>query len=387
MPSALDPAFDQLSTPLLAVSAAGVVEAGNAASGQWFGVSLRRLASVPLAALEVQGDALATALASGAGGPVDGQATVEGPGVPSIASGAGMVRLPRLTLAYPGAAPRFAEAWLTPRDDGGWLVELHPVDEFPGDDPLAALPLALSAALKGLAHELRNPLAGLKGAAQLLARRIPGDDAASRELVELVDSEVGRLAQLVERLLDPAPPNPHAPLNLHAVLERVLRLAEADAGWAVKLVRDYDPSLPEFDGDADRLVQAVWNLVRNALEAGSGEVVLRTRAERGVRIGSELHALALRLDIVDDGRGVPDELAGQVFVPLVSGRADGSGLGLAMAQQVAREHRGSIAFRSRPGHTVFTLLLPYAAVAAGDAPADADAGTRSVGVEAGHARR
>ena len=364
MPPALDPAFDQLSTPLLAVSAAGVVEAGNAASGQWFGVSLRRLAGVPLAALEVQGDALAATLASEAGGQAGDDPAAAGPAAPVIAGGAGMVRLPRLALAYPGAAPRFAEAWLTPRDGGGWLVELHPVDEFPGDDPMAALPLALSAALKGLAHELRNPLAGLKGAAQLLARRIPGDDAASRELVELVDSEVGRLAQLVERLLDPAPPSPHAPLNLHAVLERVLRLAEADAGWAVKLVRDYDPSLPELDGDADRLVQAVWPLVRNAIAAGAGEVVLRTRAEHGARIGGELHPLALRLDIVDDGRGVPEELAGQVFVPLVSGRAEGSGLGLAMAQQVAREHRGSIAFRSRPGHTVFSLLLPHAAASA-----------------------
>src|SRR5690606_25930938 len=281
-----------------------------------------------------------------------------------------------VALACPGAAPRFADAWLTPRDDGGWLLELHPVDEFPGGDPLAALPLALSAALKGLAHELRNPLAGLKGAAQLLGRRIPGDDASARELVALVDSEVARLAQLVDRMLDPAPPRPHVPLNVHAVLERVLRLAEADAGWAVKLVRDYDPSLPEIEGDPDRLVQAVWNLVRNALEAGAGEVVLRTRAEHGVRIGTVAHALALRLEIVDDGRGVPEELAEQVFVPLVSGRADGSGLGLAMAQQAAREHRGSLAFRSRPGQTVFTLTLPYTAAAAGELPAG--------GMDAGH---
>jgi two-component system nitrogen regulation sensor histidine kinase GlnL len=373
MPSAFDPAFDQLSTPLLAVSPAGTVEAGNLASGQWFGVSLRRLAGLPLAALEVEGEALAGALSSEAGA-----AATPGSAASVAAPEAfGVLRLPRLALACPGGPVRFAEAWLTPRADGGWLLELHPVDEFPGGDPLAALPLALSAALKGLAHELRNPLAGLKGAAQLLARRIPGDDASARELVALVDSEVRRLAQLVDRLLDPAPPNPHVPLNLHAVLERVLRLAEADAGWAVKLVRDYDPSLPELEGDADRLVQAAWNLVRNAIEAGAGEVVLRTRAEHGVRIGSELHALALRLDIVDDGRGVPDELAGQVFVPLVSGRADGSGLGLAMAQQVAREHRGSIAFRSRPGHTVFTLLLPYAAggVAHPTPGVDTDTGT------------
>ena len=354
-----DPAFDRLSTPVLAVSAAGVVEACNLAAGQWLGVSLRRLPGLPVAALEAQGDALARAVSRG---PADADVAAPFPGA------TGVVRLPRLALAWPGTAPRFAEGWLAPREDGGWLLEAHPVDEFPGGDPVAALPLALSAALKGLAHELRNPLAGLKGAAQLLARRLPGDDEAARELVALVDSEVARLAQLVDRMLDPAPPRPHAPLNIHAVAERVLRLAETDAGWAVKLVRDYDPSLPELDGDSDRLVQAVWNLVRNALEAGAGEVVLRTRAEHGVRIGSELHALALRLDIADDGRGVPEELAGQVFVPLVSGRAEGSGLGLAMAQQVAREHRGSLAFRSRPGHTVFTLLLPYApAGRAGDA--------------------
>lgn len=351
----LDPAFDQLGTPVLAVAPDGRIEAANLACGQWFGVSLRRLAGLPLGALEVEGGALAAALAPGA--------------APADAASAG-VRLRRLGLAFPGLAPRFAEGWLAPRGDGGWLLELHPVDEFPGEDPLAALPLALSATLKGLAHELRNPLAGLKGAAQLLARRIPGDDAGARELVELVESEVGRLAQLVDRLLDPAPPGPHAPLNMHAVLERVLRLAEADAGWAVKLVRDYDPSLPDLEGDFDRLVQAVWNLVRNAIEAGAGEVVLRTRAEHGARVGATVHALALRVDVVDDGRGVPEDLAGQVFVPLVSGRADGTGLGLAMAQQVAREHRGSLAFRSRPGHTVFTLLLPYA-TAAGEAPGEA----------------
>jgi two-component system nitrogen regulation sensor histidine kinase GlnL len=134
------------------------------------------------------------------------------------------------------------------------------------------------------------------------------------------------------------------------VLERVLRLAESDAGWAVKLVqRDYDPSLPEFPGDADRLTQAVWNLVRNAIEAGAASVQLRTRVEHGVRIGDAAHARALRLEIVDDGRGVPEALAEQVFLPLVSGRAEGTGLGLALAQQVAREHRGTLSYRSRAG--------------------------------------
>lgn len=343
-----DAAYDLLSTPLARAAADGVVESANVAFARWLGVSAKRLPGLPLAALEFEGDALARWL--------DG------------AEAQDQVRLRRLPLAFPGAAPRFADIWLTGLESGGWLLEAHPVDEFPGEDPVAALPSALSAALKGLAHELRNPLAGLKGAAQLLSRRV--DDAghfdeSSRELTGLIQSEVERLTQLLDRLLSPAPPQPHAPLNIHAVLERVLRLAESDAGWAVKLVRDYDPSLPELSGDADRLVQAVWNLVRNAIEANAVEVTLRTRAEHAVRIGDTVHAVAMRLEIVDDGRGVPEELAEQVFLPLVSGRAEGSGLGLALAQQVAREHRGSLAYRSRPGHTVFTLLLPLAMVEIG----------------------
>ncbi len=332
-------ALDALSTPVAWTGADGCIVGANSAFGRWLGVGARRLPGLPLAALEADGTRLAVWL--------------EAPGDEAI-------RLRRLAFAFPGQLQRFADAALSPRDGGGWWLEAHPVDEFPGEDPVQALPLAVAAALKGLAHELRNPLAGVKGAAQLLARRAERrlDNDEERELTALIGSEVDRLAALLDRLLSPAPPRPHAPLNIHAVLERVLRLAESDAGWAVRLVRDYDPSLPEVDGDEDRLVQAAWNLVRNAIEAGAANVTLRTRVEHGARIGEVAHALVLRLEIVDDGRGVPEEVAEQVFLPLVSGRAEGTGLGLALAQQVAREHRGSLAFRSRPGHTVFTLLLP-----------------------------
>ena len=180
-----------------------------------------------------------------------------------------------------------------------------------------------------------------------------------RELIELIGAEIDRLSQLVEQLMSPAPQRPHAPLNIHAVLERVLRLAETEGGWAVRMQRDYDPSIPEFSGDADRLTQAVWNLVRNALQASASTIILRTRVESGLHIRDHVHARALRVEIDDDGRGVPDELAEHLFLPLVSGRAEGTGLGLALAHQVAREHRGSLGYRSRPGHTVFTLLLPH----------------------------
>ncbi len=328
--------LDLLSTPVAWTGADGRIAGANAACARWLGVSAKRLAGVPLAALEFEGDAFVRAI-SGQG---------EG------------ARLRRIPLAFPGTeAPRFADVTLTAREGGGWWLEAHPVDEFPGDDPAQLLPSALSAALKGLAHELRNPLAGLKGAAQLLSRRVANDDTG-RELVSLIESEVDRLTGLLDRLLSPAPPRPFEPVNIHAVLERVLRLAESDAGWALRLVRDYDPSLPDVLGDGDRLTQAVWNLVRNAIDAGAANITLRTRAEHGVRIGDVPHPLALRLEIVDDGRGVPEELAERIFLPLVSGHAAGSGLGLALAQQVAREHRGSLAYRSRPGHTVFTLLLP-----------------------------
>ena len=331
-------ALDLLATPIAWADAEGCLRGSNQAFASWLGVSARRLPGLPLAALEHESDSLARLLQ--ARPPRE------------------LTRLRRLPLAYPGSElPRFADVSLAHREDGWWL-EAHPVDEFPGEDPALALPSALSAALKGLAHELRNPLAGLKGAAQLLARR--ATDADARELTGLIESEVERLAALLDRLLSPAPPRPFEPLNIHAVLERVLRLAESDAGWSVRLARDYDPSLPELIGDPDRLAQALWNLVRNALEAGAANVTLRTRAEHGLRIGDQPHALALRLEIVDDGRGVPEELSERIFLPLVTGRAEGSGLGLALAQQVAREHRGSLAYRSRPGHTVFTLLLPVA---------------------------
>ena len=329
-----DPAIDALATPVLRLDHAGVVVQANAAAGAWLEVGRRRLLGLHAVALEREGDGLAAALSQALEAPT---------------------RLRRVALACPGSdALRFADLWLVADAHGHWL-EAHPVDEFPGEDPARLLPAALSASLKGLAHELRNPLAGIKGAAQLLARRVDDD---GRELTALIETEVERLAALVDRQLSPSPPRAFEPLNIHVVLERVLRLAESDAGWAVRLQRDYDPSLPELAGDADRLTQAVWNLVRNAIEAGAGSVQLRTRAEHGVRIGEDVHALALRLEIADDGHGVPADLAERVFLPLVSGRADGSGLGLALAQQVAREHRGSLTFRSRPGHTVFTLLLP-----------------------------
>lgn len=331
------PDAEALVTPLAWIGANGTLAWCNPAFASWLGVGARRLLGRPLLALEVEEPGrLESALAR-----------LEDDGTP--------LRLRRMHLRHPEGAERFADLWLSAAEAGGVLVEAHPVDEFPGDDPALMLPSALSATLKGLAHELRNPLAGLKGAAQLLGRRV---DERDRELTGLIQDEVARLALLVDGLMQPQAQGPREPVNIHAVLERVLRLAESDAGWAVRLVRDYDPSLPELLGDADRLVQALWNLVRNAIQAGAGTVTLRTRAEHGLHLGDRVWPLVLRLEVVDDGRGVPAELADTLFLPLVTGQAEGNGLGLPLAQQVAREHRGSLGWRSRAGHTVFTLLLP-----------------------------
>lgn len=333
-------ALDALLTPIaLLQPASGVIVHANPAFARWLGVGVRRLRGLAVAALLPDGRVLA-------GQVRDAGASEHGH----------TLCLRRQRLGWADRQAQLADLWLSRRVDGLWCVEAHPESELPGLDPAAVLPTALAAAFKGLAHELRNPLAGLKGAAQLLQRR--EQDAVTQELVGVIGNEADRLGSLLERFLQPQPQRPPVPVNIHAVAEQVLQLASHDAGWSVKLARDYDPSLPALPGDPERLTQALWNLLRNALQAGAGTVTIRTRAEHAVRIGDAVHALALRLEVVDDGSGVPDSLAEHLFLPLVSGRAEGSGLGLALAQQVVREHGGWLGYRSRPGHTVFTLLMP-----------------------------
>jgi two-component system nitrogen regulation sensor histidine kinase GlnL len=246
---------------------------------------------------------------------------------------------------------RSADVALTPLDAQRLLLEVLPAR---GD---GAAGLRLSETLRGFAHEVRGPLAGMRGAAQLLQRRIDTPDLL--ELAGLIVGEVDRLAILSERLLHTGSKPRLARVNVHEVIERVAALISADAK-PPRLRRDYDPSLPPVTADADRLQQALLNLARNAVEAGAGELLVKTRAEHGTRFGDHASRLALRIEIIDDGRGVPAELAETLFEPLVSGRADGSGLGLAIAREIAREHGGELGYASRPGATVFSLLLPVA---------------------------
>jgi two-component system nitrogen regulation sensor histidine kinase GlnL len=238
---------------------------------------------------------------------------------------------------------------LQPLDADNLLVEVHALAES------APTMSPLSATLRGFAHEVKNPLAGLRGAAQLLQRRL--DDADMRALAGLVIAEADRLTTLANRLLhhDGAPQL--GDVNLHQLLERLSELILAEPS-PPRLRHDYDPSLPDVRGDADRLQQVMLNLARNAIEAGAQTLLLRSRVEHGVRLGEHMLRSALRLDVIDDGPGVPASLRETLFEPLVSGRADGTGLGLALSREIAHEHGGELRYVSRPGETVFSLYLP-----------------------------
>ncbi len=209
-----------------------------------------------------------------------------------------------------------------------------------------------------LAHEIKNPLGGLRGAAQLLERELPTEEL--KEYTRVIIGEADRLCALVDSLLGPARPIRREPANVHELIDRVYRLARAEAPEGVAIERDYDPSLPALALDRDLLVQAMLNLARNAVQAvGSrGQLTLRSRALMNATIGTERHRVVASLQFEDDGPGVPPELGETIFYPLVTARAGGTGLGLAVAQDIATRHGGIIEFDSRPGRTVFSLLLP-----------------------------
>jgi two-component system nitrogen regulation sensor histidine kinase GlnL len=218
--------------------------------------------------------------------------------------------------------------------------------------------------IRNLAHEIKNPLGGIRGAAQLLEMELP--NRSLNEYTQVIIHEADRLQALVDRLLAPHRRAPTvADINIHEVLERVRALILAEFPRGLRIVRDYDTSLPEFRGDREQLIQAVLNIAHNAAQALSDEmadgracIVLRTRCARQVTIGRQRFRLALELHIEDNGPGVPPELRDRIFFPLVSGRDGGSGLGLTLAQDYIQQHQGVIECDSEPGRTLFTILLP-----------------------------
>jgi two-component system, NtrC family, nitrogen regulation sensor histidine kinase GlnL len=213
--------------------------------------------------------------------------------------------------------------------------------------------------IRQLAHEIKNPLGGLRGAAQLLDREL--HDGGLKEYTTVIINEADRLRALVDSMLGPSQPPLLEEFNVHEVCEHVFHLVRSEAPPGVVIDRDYDPSLPSGQFDRNQIIQALLNVARNALQAVSpvgGHVTLRTRALSNINIGTVRHRLVANLQVEDNGHGVPLELHRSVFYPLVTTRPSGTGLGLAVAQDLITRHRGIVEFESVPGHTVFSLLLP-----------------------------
>ncbi|HSH42933.1 MAG TPA: nitrogen regulation protein NR(II) [Arenicellales bacterium] len=213
--------------------------------------------------------------------------------------------------------------------------------------------------LRGLAHEIKNPLGGLRGAAQLLDDEL--SDRELREYTRIIIHEADRLRNLVDRIMGSYRPIEPRVLNIHEVLEHVRKLVQAEMREGLTITRDYDPSLPPVDGDREQLIQVVLNIVRNAVEAleGSGEIRLRTRVVGARYIGRQWHQHVISVDIEDNGPGIPEDLQERVFYPMITTRPGGNGLGLSIAQDVIHRHGGAIELESQPGHTRFSLLLPW----------------------------
>jgi two-component system nitrogen regulation sensor histidine kinase GlnL len=247
------------------------------------------------------------------------------------------------------------------------IVELLPIEQQTRqerEERLIDQAQANKELIRNLAHEIKNPLGGIRGAAQLLEMELDSKDLM--EYTQVIIHEADRLQTLVDRLLAPhRRPHVVGDVNMHEVCERVRSLILAEFPKGLKVVRDYDISIPEFRGDREQLIQAVLNIAHNASQAladrrseGDAEIILRTRIARQVTFGKQRYRLALELHVIDNGPGVPDSIKDRIFFPLISGREGGSGLGLTLAQTFVQQHHGLIECESMPGRTDFKILIP-----------------------------
>jgi two-component system nitrogen regulation sensor histidine kinase GlnL len=255
------------------------------------------------------------------------------------------------------------------------MIEIEQQTRLDREERTHGLAQANKELVRNLAHEIKNPLGGIRGAAQLLAMELPGRELA--EYTNVIIHEADRLQALVDRLLAPhRRPHVVSDVNIHEVCERVRSLVLAEFPRGLTVVRDYDTSIPEFRGDREQLIQAVLNVVHNATQAlaggradadspysgriarGDAMILLRTRIVRQATFGRQRFRLALELHVEDNGPGVPEDIRDRIFHPLVSGREGGSGLGLTLAQTFVQQHQGTIECDSVPGRTVFRILIP-----------------------------
>lgn len=268
-----------------------------------------------------------------------------------------------ISVKLSGAQPLHLDCTVTPVEASraSLLLEFRPIDQqlkVAREERLIQQQQANRELIRNLAHEIKNPLGGIRGSAQLLEREL--NNPQLREYTQVIIKESDRLQDLMNRLLTSHRLMHPSPADIHEILERVRRLIRAEFPQ-VHVERDYDVSLPELTGDREQLIQAILNVARNAAQAigGEGEIILRTRAVRQVTLAKKRYRLALELQIIDNGPGIPDDIKDRIFYPLVSGRDGGSGLGLTLAQSFVHQHHGSIEVESRPRHTCFTIVLPY----------------------------
>lgn len=253
---------------------------------------------------------------------------------------------------------------VTPAELGGsagFILELSPLQQqlrFAREEQLHELSRQNRELIRNLAHEIKNPLGALRGAAQLLDAEL--ERPALHEYTQVIMKEADRLRTLMDRLLTPHRLAQVSRFGIHEAMERVRSLVAAEYPSSIVLVRDYDVSLPEVTADKEQTIQALLNIARNAAQAlgGRGMITLRTRVARRVTLARRLHKLAVIMQVIDNGPGIPEELHKTLFLPLVSGREGGTGLGLAIAQGIVAQHQGAIEFESRPGQTCFTITLP-----------------------------
>lgn len=246
------------------------------------------------------------------------------------------------------------------------LIELYALDRYlkiDREENITAQHLVTKQMIRGLAHEIKNPLGGIRGSAQLLERELPSEDL--RAYTEIIVDETDRLTKLVDRLLGPNDLPKPVLTNIHEVLERVRTLIELEADPDFEICCDYDPSIPELVIDLEQMVQVFLNIARNAMQAltetQDPRLTIITRVERLFTIGSTQHKLVLRVDIRDNGPGIKDDLKEHLFYPMITGRSEGTGLGLSVAQSIVHQHKGVIEVESRPCNTTFSIYLPLEA--------------------------
>jgi two-component system nitrogen regulation sensor histidine kinase GlnL len=258
-------------------------------------------------------------------------------------------------------------ALLTPQQPPELLIEIQQIDRFlriSREEAIVSNHQVTKQLVRGVAHEIKNPLGGIRGAAQLLSRAL--SDNNLKEYTQIIIEEADRLRNLADRMLGSRKLPDLQAVNIHECLERVRSLILVEAEGRVNIIRDYDLSLPELTADPDQLIQAILNITSNALQALSENkkqrqppsITLKTRAQRQFTIGAIRHRLVLRIDIIDNGPGIPPHLIDTIFYPMVTGRASGTGLGLAISQDIVNLYQGMIECESHVGQTTFSIFLP-----------------------------